>query len=142
MYFYMIKTKKNIDDLSFSSINSSYFSYSSWKKLHRFNGYGVNSTACPRNSHGVAHKRSLPQSITPIPDLRSNLSVSAPGFTGIRCCLTTSFHNTTEFFVNFFSILLSISSSTLIFFLYSSFIIILFLLFYCCYCRWYQLDAN
>ncbi|XP_044012455.1 patronin isoform X4 [Aphidius gifuensis] len=37
--------------------------------------------ACPRNSHGVAHKRSLPQSITPIPDLRSNLSVSAPGFT-------------------------------------------------------------
>ena len=40
--------------------------------------------ACPRNSHGVAHKRSLPQSVTPIPDLRSNLSVSAPGFTGIR----------------------------------------------------------
>ncbi|XP_033307123.1 patronin isoform X29 [Bombus bifarius] len=37
--------------------------------------------ACPRNSHGVAHKRSLPQSIAPIPDLRSNLSVSAPGFT-------------------------------------------------------------
>ncbi|XP_076668121.1 calmodulin-regulated spectrin-associated protein patronin isoform X9 [Andrena cerasifolii] len=36
---------------------------------------------CPRNSHGVAHKRSLPQSIAPIPDLRSNLSVSAPGFT-------------------------------------------------------------
>ncbi|XP_033208972.1 patronin isoform X3 [Belonocnema kinseyi] len=37
--------------------------------------------ACPRNSHGVAHKRSLPQSVTPIPDLRSNLSISAPGFT-------------------------------------------------------------
>ncbi|XP_053593724.1 patronin isoform X4 [Microplitis demolitor] len=37
--------------------------------------------ACPRNSHGVAHKRSLPQAIAPIPDLRSNLSVSAPGFT-------------------------------------------------------------
>ncbi|XP_011869487.1 PREDICTED: patronin isoform X2 [Vollenhovia emeryi] len=37
--------------------------------------------ACPRNSHGVAHKRSLPQSIAPIPDLRSNLSISAPGFT-------------------------------------------------------------
>ncbi|XP_051154754.1 patronin isoform X4 [Leptopilina boulardi] len=37
--------------------------------------------ACPRNIHGVAHKRSLPQSVTPIPDLRSNLSVSAPGFT-------------------------------------------------------------
>ncbi|XP_018059324.1 PREDICTED: patronin isoform X9 [Atta colombica] len=37
--------------------------------------------ACPRNSHGVAHKRSLPQSIAPIPDLRSNLSVTAPGFT-------------------------------------------------------------
>ncbi|XP_043271274.1 patronin isoform X9 [Venturia canescens] len=37
--------------------------------------------ACPRNSHGVAHKRSLPLSIAPIPDLRSNLSVSAPGFT-------------------------------------------------------------
>ncbi|XP_036145008.1 patronin isoform X7 [Monomorium pharaonis] len=36
---------------------------------------------CPRNSHGVAHKRSLPQSIAPIPDLRSNLSISAPGFT-------------------------------------------------------------
>ncbi|KAK0179121.1 hypothetical protein PV327_007941 [Microctonus hyperodae] len=36
---------------------------------------------CPRNSHGVAHKRSLPQSIAAIPDLRSNLSVSAPGFT-------------------------------------------------------------
>lgn len=40
--------------------------------------------ACPRNSHGVAHKRSLPQSIAPIPDLRSNLSISAPGFTGIH----------------------------------------------------------
>ncbi|KAJ8672893.1 hypothetical protein QAD02_004154, partial [Eretmocerus hayati] len=37
--------------------------------------------ACPRNIHGVAHKRSLPQSVTPIPDLRSNLSMSAPGFT-------------------------------------------------------------
>ncbi|XP_029167785.1 patronin-like isoform X2 [Nylanderia fulva] len=37
--------------------------------------------ACPRNSHGVAHKRCLPQSIAPIPDLRSNLSISAPGFT-------------------------------------------------------------
>ncbi|XP_020292949.1 patronin isoform X6 [Pseudomyrmex gracilis] len=37
--------------------------------------------ACPRNSHGVAHKRSLPQSIAPIPDLRSNLSDFTPGFT-------------------------------------------------------------
>ncbi|XP_023247057.1 patronin isoform X2 [Copidosoma floridanum] len=35
----------------------------------------------PRNNHGVPHKRSLPQSVTPIPDLRSNLSMSAPGFT-------------------------------------------------------------
>lgn len=44
---------------------------------------GDTGAACPRNSHGVAHKRSLPQSIAPIPDLRSNLlSVSAPGFTG------------------------------------------------------------
>lgn len=42
------------------------------------------SAECPRNSHGVPHKRSLPQTITPvIPDLRSNLSMSAPGFTGI-----------------------------------------------------------
>lgn len=47
--------------------------------------YGAaTGAACPRNSHGVAHKRSLPQSIAPIPDLRSNLSVSAPGFTGIH----------------------------------------------------------
>ncbi|XP_058802244.1 patronin isoform X4 [Phymastichus coffea] len=38
--------------------------------------------ACPRNSHGVAHKRSLPPTcVTAIPDLRSNLSMSAPGFT-------------------------------------------------------------
>ena len=44
----------------------------------------VTGAACPRNSHGVAHKRSLPQAIAPIPDLRSNLSVSAPGFTGIH----------------------------------------------------------
>ncbi|XP_011501000.1 PREDICTED: patronin isoform X3 [Ceratosolen solmsi marchali] len=40
--------------------------------------------ACPRNSYGVVHKRSLPQSVTPIPDLRSNLSVSAPGFTVMK----------------------------------------------------------
>jgi len=47
--------------------------------------YGAaTGAACPRNSHGVAHKRSLPQSIAPIPDLRSNLSVTAPGFTGIH----------------------------------------------------------
>ncbi|XP_039307077.1 patronin isoform X3 [Solenopsis invicta] len=43
--------------------------------------------ACPRNSHGVAHKRSLPQSIAPIPDLRSNLSISAPGFTVTKSTL-------------------------------------------------------
>nr|XP_012216761.1 PREDICTED: patronin isoform X2 [Linepithema humile] len=46
--------------------------------------------ACPRNSHGVAHKRSLPQSIAPIPDLRSNLSVSAPGFTVTKSTSSTS----------------------------------------------------
>ncbi|XP_023316368.1 patronin isoform X4 [Trichogramma pretiosum] len=40
--------------------------------------------ACPRNIYGVAHKRSLPLAVTAIPDLRSNLSMSAPGFTGIR----------------------------------------------------------
>ncbi|XP_012272704.1 patronin isoform X2 [Orussus abietinus] len=45
--------------------------------------------ACPRNSHGVAHKRSLPQSIAPIPDLRSNLSVSAPGFTVVKPATST-----------------------------------------------------
>ncbi|XP_048508204.1 patronin isoform X11 [Athalia rosae] len=45
---------------------------------------------CPRNSHGVAHKRSLPQSIAPIPDLRSNLSVSAPGFTVTKIPLSSS----------------------------------------------------
>ncbi|KZC04265.1 Short spindle protein 4 [Dufourea novaeangliae] len=46
--------------------------------------------ACPRNSHGVAHKRSLPQSIAPIPDLRSNLSVSAPGFTVAKASSSSS----------------------------------------------------
>ncbi|XP_076751765.1 calmodulin-regulated spectrin-associated protein patronin isoform X16 [Xylocopa sonorina] len=46
--------------------------------------------ACPRNSHGVAHKRSLPQSIAPIPDLRSNLSVSAPGFTAAKASSSSS----------------------------------------------------
>ncbi|XP_017797687.1 PREDICTED: patronin isoform X8 [Habropoda laboriosa] len=46
--------------------------------------------ACPRNSHGVAHKRSLPQSIAPIPDLRSNLSVSAPGFTVVKAPSSSS----------------------------------------------------
>ncbi|XP_076178109.1 calmodulin-regulated spectrin-associated protein patronin isoform X15 [Ptiloglossa arizonensis] len=46
--------------------------------------------ACPRNSHGVAHKRSLPQSIAPIPDLRSNLSVSAPGFTVAKASTSPS----------------------------------------------------
>ncbi|XP_078049388.1 calmodulin-regulated spectrin-associated protein patronin isoform X5 [Augochlora pura] len=46
--------------------------------------------ACPRNSHGVAHKRSLPQSIAPIPDLRSNLSVSAPGFTVAKTASSSS----------------------------------------------------
>ncbi|XP_031843936.1 calmodulin-regulated spectrin-associated protein patronin isoform X18 [Nomia melanderi] len=46
--------------------------------------------ACPRNSHGVAHKRSLPQSIAPIPDLRSNLSVSAPGFTVAKAASSSS----------------------------------------------------
>ncbi|KAG7199626.1 hypothetical protein KM043_014228 [Ampulex compressa] len=46
--------------------------------------------ACPRNSHGVAHKRSLPQSIAPIPDLRSNLSVSAPGFTVAKASPSTT----------------------------------------------------
>ncbi|XP_050456608.1 patronin isoform X6 [Cataglyphis hispanica] len=45
--------------------------------------------ACPRNSHGVAHKRSLPQSIAPIPDLRSNLSISAPGFTVAKSASNT-----------------------------------------------------
>ncbi|GAB1859586.1 LOW QUALITY PROTEIN: patronin [Camponotus japonicus] len=45
--------------------------------------------ACPRNSHGVAHKRSLPQSIAPIPDLRSNLSISAPGFTVAKSASST-----------------------------------------------------
>lgn len=40
-------------------------------------------SAYPRNSQGVAHKRCLPQSVSVIPDLRSNLSdVSSPGFSG------------------------------------------------------------
>lgn len=40
---------------------------------------------CPRNSHGVAHKRSLPPyCVTPIPDLRSNLSEYGPGFKGTK----------------------------------------------------------
>ncbi|XP_034230679.1 patronin isoform X3 [Thrips palmi] len=39
--------------------------------------------AYPRNSQGVAHKRCLPQSVSVIPDLRSNLSdISSPGFSG------------------------------------------------------------
>ncbi|KAK3922426.1 Patronin, partial [Frankliniella fusca] len=39
--------------------------------------------AYPRNSQGVAHKRCLPQSVSVIPDLRSNLSdISTPGFSG------------------------------------------------------------
>lgn len=63
--------------------------------------------ACPRNSHGVAHKRSLPQSVTPIPDLRSNLSVSAPGFTGISTLHATGRTKQTFFFSFFF-----LSSST------------------------------
>nr|CAD7259678.1 unnamed protein product [Timema shepardi] len=35
----------------------------------------------PRNSQGVAHKRSFPQSISAIPDLRSNLGAHSSGFT-------------------------------------------------------------
>jgi calmodulin-regulated spectrin-associated protein len=38
--------------------------------------------AYPRNSHGVAHKRLLPQAISVIPDLRSNLDSHSTGFTG------------------------------------------------------------
>lgn len=37
----------------------------------------------PRNIHGVAHKRLLPQAISIIPDLRSNLDLHSTGFTGI-----------------------------------------------------------
>ncbi|XP_025203346.1 patronin isoform X4 [Melanaphis sacchari] len=39
--------------------------------------------AYPRNSHGVAHKRLLPQAISVIPDLRSNLDSHSTGFTGM-----------------------------------------------------------
>jgi len=39
--------------------------------------------AYPRNIHGVAHKRLLPQAISVIPDLRSNLDSHSTGFTGI-----------------------------------------------------------
>ncbi|XP_050529806.1 patronin isoform X2 [Daktulosphaira vitifoliae] len=38
--------------------------------------------AYPRNSQGVAHKRLLPQAISIIPDLRSNLDSHSTGFTG------------------------------------------------------------
>jgi len=41
----------------------------------------VATAAYPRNSHGVAHKRCLPQAVTGIPDLRSSLSDnSSTGF--------------------------------------------------------------
>jgi len=39
--------------------------------------------ANPRNSHGVLHKRYLPQKISVIPELRSNLDIHSMGFTGI-----------------------------------------------------------
>jgi len=39
--------------------------------------------ACPRNIHGVPHKRYLPQTISIIPNLRSNLDTHSMGFTGI-----------------------------------------------------------
>lgn len=43
----------------------------------------LDGSAYPRNSQGVAHKRCLPQSVSGIPDLRSNLSdISTPGFSG------------------------------------------------------------
>ena len=43
----------------------------------------MDGSAYPRNSQGVAHKRCLPQSVSVIPDLRSNLSdISTPGFSG------------------------------------------------------------
>lgn len=43
----------------------------------------TDGSAYPRNSQGVAHKRCLPQSVSVIPDLRSNLSdISSPGFSG------------------------------------------------------------
>ncbi|CAH0752773.1 unnamed protein product [Bemisia tabaci] len=38
--------------------------------------------AYPRNSHGVAHKRCLPLTVSAIPDLRSNLDTHSTGFTG------------------------------------------------------------
>lgn len=67
------------------------------------NEYGaVTGAACPRNSHGVAHKRSLPQSIAPIPDLRSNLSVSAPGFTGTHTLQNKNKNHETRWYVFFF----------------------------------------
>lgn len=41
----------------------------------------MDGSAYPRNSQGVAHKRCIPQSVSVIPDLRSNLSdISTPGF--------------------------------------------------------------
>ncbi|KAG5346370.1 PTRO protein, partial [Acromyrmex charruanus] len=72
--------------------------------------------ACPRNSHGVAHKRSLPQSIAPIPDLRSNLSVTAPGFTdfeSVRCyqSLSTRKMRTSSSFIMVHSMFITKSTS-------------------------------
>ncbi|XP_050439779.1 patronin isoform X2 [Adelges cooleyi] len=46
--------------------------------------------AYPRNSQGVAHKRLLPQAISIIPDLRSNLDSRSTGFTGM------AHHNTVK----------------------------------------------
>ncbi|XP_023703294.1 patronin isoform X3 [Cryptotermes secundus] len=51
-------------------------------KCVRFPGTDKNlKEVYPRNSQGVAHKRSFPQSISAIPDLRSNLGAHSSGFT-------------------------------------------------------------
>ncbi|XP_026293230.1 patronin isoform X4 [Frankliniella occidentalis] len=53
--------------------------------------------AYPRNSQGVAHKRCLPQSVSVIPDLRSNLSdISTPGFSGSGSGSKSTIHTGTS----------------------------------------------